>query len=74
MTRPHNKSPLRSKTLWFSLALTVLGVIEQHLELLKPLLDEYYGLVFVMIGVLVAALRQVTHTPLTPTSLFQHKG
>lgn len=50
----------RSKTLIFAATLAVLGVLEQSKNVLEPLLKEHAGLVFVVIGALVAVLRILT--------------
>jgi hypothetical protein len=56
---------LKSKTIWFALALTALGVIEQQYKLIENVVPEAWrGLVFVGIGVVVAVLRVVTTMPL----------
>jgi hypothetical protein len=50
----------RSKTLLFSVALAVLGVLEQSRGVLEPLLKDYAGVTFVAIAALVAVLRILT--------------
>lgn len=55
------KRMTRSKTLWFSLALVILGALMDNLSYLQDLIDQkYYGLIVVFIGIVVAVLRFVT--------------
>jgi hypothetical protein len=55
------RSALKSKTLWFSVSLAVLGVLEQQFSLVEHLLpEEYRGLALIGVGVTVAVLRIVT--------------
>lgn len=62
------KSPAKSKTMRFALALAMLGAAETVFPTLKPLLGDYYGLVFVPIAVAVAYLRFVTTEPIKNVS------
>lgn len=56
---------LRSKTIWFALALAVLGVIEMNLGLLAPYMSQLtFGLFSIVVGVGVAVLRAITTMPL----------
>lgn len=55
------KGVVKSKTMWFSLALAVLGVLEMQFGALKAVIpDAYQGLVFIGIGVTSAVLRVIT--------------
>ena len=53
-----------SKTMWFSLALVVFGAIEAGFPYLQTIIDpQYYGILLVGIGVIVAILRFITTGP-----------
>lgn len=55
----------RSKTMWFSLALVVMGVVEVNIGLLQSVIPpQYYGLVVMGIGIVTAVLRWITTTGL----------
>lgn len=55
------KGALKSKTMQFSMALAVLGVLETQYRMVENFVpEEYRGLVFVGIGVITAVLRVVT--------------
>ncbi len=56
---------LKSKTINFSIALAVLGVVEINMHLVQDMLGEYYGAAFIGISAIVAALRAVTNKPLS---------
>ena len=59
------KKAMRSKTMWFSLTLVVFGAFEMYFPYLRENIQpEYYGLIFMAIGVIVAILRFVTTLPL----------
>ena len=54
-----------SKTMWFSLALVVLGALFDLFPTLQAIIDpRYYSISLVAIGVLVAILRFVTKDPI----------
>lgn len=56
---------IKSKTIMFGLFLAVLGTIQATLETFSTILTpEVYGVVTVVIGAIVAALRYVTTMPL----------
>lgn len=56
----------RSKTLWFSAILAVLGAMELHSALLRDLVGaEHFGAVMLAISVVTAVLRVVTTQPLS---------
>jgi lysozyme family protein len=59
------KGMLKSKTIWFALALAVFGAVQANLELLQPVLGpKAYGLFTVFVAVAVVVLRWVTTTAL----------
>jgi hypothetical protein len=60
-----NKRTMRSKTMWFSLALVIFGAFEMYFPYLQENIQpEYYGPIFMAIGVIVGILRFVTTLPL----------
>ena len=54
----------KSKTLIFSLLLSLFGVLELQFSVLQPMLGEYYGLAFIAVSVVTAWLRILTTTSL----------
>lgn len=58
------KSVTTSKTVWFSIGLGILGVIEQHADVLGPMLGQRWGWLLVAIGGATAVLRTVTKASL----------
>jgi hypothetical protein len=55
----------RSKTMWFSLALVVLGALMDNFSYIQDLIDpKYYGFGYIVIGIIVATLRFVTTKPI----------
>lgn len=51
----------KSRTMWFSLALVIFGAIEASIGLLQSIIPpQYYGLVVMVIGIIVAVLRWIT--------------
>lgn len=64
----HQRSMLcamRSRTLWFSALLMIFGAVEMYFPYLKDNIDpNYYGPIFMAIGVIVAVLRFATTLPL----------
>ena len=55
----------KSKTMWFSLAMMVFGAVEMYFPYLeKNIPPEYYGPIFMTIGVICAVLRFYTNQPL----------
>jgi len=55
----------QSKTMWFSLAMMVLGVVYDNFSYLQDIIDpKYYGSIFIGIGVICAVLRFYTTQPL----------
>lgn len=55
----------KSRTMWWSLFLVVLGAIADNLSYLQSQIDErYYGLIVMGIGIVTAVLRWNTTKPL----------
>jgi hypothetical protein len=56
---------MHSKTMWFSLAIAVFGAIEMYFPYLeKNIPTQYYGPIFMAIGIICAVLRFYTTLPL----------
>jgi len=56
---------MRSKTMWFSLAMMVFGAVEMYFPYLRDNIDsKYYGPIFMAIGIICAVLRFATTLPL----------
>ena len=52
---------IRSKTMWFSILLAVLGVIQASMDVFTPYVSaQSMGFLTLLIGILVAVLRVVT--------------
>ena len=63
--KPKSKGAMRSKTMWFSLALMVFGVVFDNFSYVQNLINErWYGPIFITIGVITAVLRFITTLPL----------
>ena len=55
----------RSKTMIFALLLVVLGVVYDNFSYIQNILDpRYYGISYIVIGIVVAVLRFYTVKPL----------
>lgn len=55
---------MRSKTMWFSFAMMVLGVVYDNFSYLQNVIDpKYYGTIFIVIGIICATLRFYTTLP-----------
>jgi len=55
----------RSRTLWFSFALVIFGVVFDNFSYVQDLIDpRYYGILFITIGIITAVLRFLTTMPL----------
>lgn len=54
----------KSKTMWFSMLLTTLGVLELNLHLFYDLLGDKYGATYMIIALITAWLRVITTTSL----------
>jgi hypothetical protein len=58
------KRMAHSKTMWFSLLLVIFGALEAGFPYLQNIIDQqYYGILLVSIGVIVAVLRFITTGP-----------
>ena len=56
---------MHSRTMWFSLALVVLGVIYDNFSYVQNIIDpRIYGILLITIGVVVAILRFITTSSL----------
>jgi len=63
--RRRTRGAMRSKTMWFSLALVILGVVYDNFSYVSNLIDpRLYGVLLIGIGITVAVLRFVTTTSL----------
>ena len=63
--RRKTKGVMHSKTMWFSFALVILGVVYDNFSYVENLIDpRLYGIVLISIGIVVAILRFVTTLPL----------
>jgi len=52
---------MKSRTLWFSFLLVIFGALMDNFSYLQSIIDErYYGISFVAIGLITAALRFIT--------------
>jgi len=55
----------KSKTMWFSLALVIVGSLYDNFSYLQDVIDpRYYGIILVSIGIICAILRFYTSQPL----------
>jgi len=56
---------IKSRTMWFSLALVVFGALFDNFSFVQNIIDpQYYGISLVVIGIIVAILRFLTSQPL----------
>ena len=56
---------IKSRTMWFSLALVIFGALFDNFSYVQNLIDpRYYGFGYIVIGVIVAVLRFITTQPL----------
>lgn len=63
--RRKTRGAMHSKTMWFSLALMILGVVYDNFSYVQNIIDpRFYGIILIAIGVVVAVLRFVTTLPL----------
>jgi hypothetical protein len=59
------KKIAKSKTIWFSIALVVLGVVMDNFSTLQNIVPEHmYGISYILIGIAVALLRFKTSEPI----------
>lgn len=57
-----NKKYYRSKTMWWSLSIIILGVVADNMPHFHNVLgDQYYGTILMGIGIITAILRWNTH-------------
>ena len=65
MKRATVRQMAKSRTMWFSLALMILGAVYENFSYLQNVIDpRYYGSVLIFIGVVLAVLRFYTTLPL----------
>ena len=65
MKRVTVKQMAKSRTMWFSLALMILGAVYENFSYVQNVIDpRYYGSVLIFIGVVLAVLRFYTTLPL----------
>jgi TM2 domain-containing membrane protein YozV len=56
---------MHSKTMWFSLGMMIFGAVEMYFPYLRENIQpQYYGPIFMVIGVICAILRFLTTLPL----------
>jgi len=56
---------MHSKTMWFSFALMILGVVYENFNYVQNIIDpKLYGIILIGIGIVVAVLRFITTLPL----------
>ena len=55
------RGAMHSKTMWFSLALVILGALYDNFSYIQGILDpRLYGVLLICIGLAVAVLRYIT--------------
>lgn len=60
-----SRGVMRSKTMWFSFALVILGVVYENFSYVQNIIDpRLYGVILITIGIAVAVLRFITVMPL----------
>jgi len=63
--RRRSRGAMHSKTMWFSFALVILGVVYDNFSYVQNIIDpRLYGVILITIGIVVAILRFVTTMPL----------
>ena len=56
---------MQSRTMWFSFALVILGVVYDNFSYVQNIIDpKIYGIVLISVGICVAILRFITSEPL----------
>jgi hypothetical protein len=50
----------KSKTVWFSTAVTILGAVELYMPFLKDVIGNHYGALLSVVGITTALLRFAT--------------
>ena len=59
------RGAMHSRTMWFSLALVILGVVYDNFSYVQNIIDpRLYGVLLIVIGIIVAILRFITTTSL----------
>ena len=59
------KRVMKSRTMWFSLLLVIVGALYDNFSYLQNVIDpKYYGTFLVVIGIICAILRFLTTQPL----------
>jgi len=59
------KRTMKSRTMWFSLLLVIVGSLYDNFSYLQNIIDpKYYGSILVTIGIICAVLRFYTTQPL----------
>lgn len=65
MKRVTVKQMAKSRTMWFSLALMIVGAVYENFSYLQNVIDpKYYGIILMCIGITCAVLRFYTTMPL----------
>jgi len=63
--RRTTRGAMHSKTMWFSLALVILGVVYDNFSYVENIINpRLYGVLLIAIGIIVAVLRFITTLPL----------
>lgn len=61
----HPKPMWKSRTMWFSLSLVIIGSLYENFSYLQTIISpKYYGIIFISIGLICAILRFVTSQPM----------
>ena len=59
------KRMMKSRTMWFSFALVILGVVYDNFSYVQNIIDpRIYGILLIAIGIVVGILRFITTMPL----------
>ena len=59
------RGAMHSRTMWFSLAMVILGSLYDNFSYIQNIIDpKYYGSIFIVIGIICAVLRFYTTLPL----------
>ena len=54
-----------SRTYWFNLLVSIIGILELNFHLLQEEIGAYYGVIFIVISIFGVALRTITTTEIT---------
>ena len=61
----HPKPMWKSRTMWFSLSLVIIGSLYENFSYLQNIISpKYYGIIFIVIGIICVILRFVTSQPM----------